>query len=202
MLLARLYTEDRDFDGAKAVLEAAIRIDPDIGEPRYRMAEHYLRFGQTDSAFYMLRSSLRRGYVGPPETYLAVGKRLEFSRRSTEAADLYTSYLEAKYTKAIWDAGSTIDRAVPPADIAVAAHLPLLYVRAQERELAIKSAAALSAFDSTRTDLVEQFVTDLGSRRRSRWLARNSLLPCVTSRASRSTMPDKLEACGVFRKKL
>jgi O-antigen ligase/tetratricopeptide (TPR) repeat protein len=202
MLLARLYTEDRDFDGAKAVLEAAIRIDPDIGEPRYRMAEHYLRFGQTDSAFDMLRSSLRRGYVGAPETYLAVGKRLEFSRRSTEAADLYTSYLEAKYTKAIWDAGSTIDRVVPPADIAVAAHLPLLYVRAQERELAIKSAAALSAFDSTRTDLVEQFVTDLGSRRRSRWIARNSLLPCVTSRASRSTMPDKLDACGVFRKKL
>jgi O-antigen ligase len=202
MLLARLYTEDRDFDAAKAVLEAAIRIDPDIGEPRYRMAEHYLRFGQTDSAFEMLRSSLRRDYVGPPETYLAVGKRLEFSRRSAEAADLYTSYLEAKYTKAIWDAGSTIDRVVPPADIAVAAHLPLLYVRAQEKELAIKSAAALSAFDSTRTDLVEQFVTDLGSRRRSRWVARNSLLPCVTSRASRSTMPDKLEACGVFRKKL
>jgi O-antigen ligase len=202
MLLARLYTEDRDFDAAKAVLEAAIRVDPGIGEPRYRLAEHYLRFGQTDSAFDMLKSSLRRGYVGAPETYLAVGKRLEFSRRSGEAADLYTSYLEGKYTKAIWDGANTIDRIVPPADIAVAAHLPLLYVRAQERELAIKSAAALAAFDSARTDLVEQFVTDLGSRRRSRWIARNSLLPCATSRASRSTMPDKLEACGVFRKKL
>ncbi len=202
MLLATLYMEDRNFDGAKTVLADAIRVDPDVGEARYRMAEYYLRFGQTDSAFEMLNSSLRHRYVGAPETYLAVGKRLEFSRRATEAADLYTSYLEAKYTKAVWDGPGTVARVVPAADVAVAAHLPLLYARAQESELAIKTAAALSAFDSTRTDLVEQFVTDLGSRRRSRWIAKNSLLPCGAAGASRSTLPDKLGACGIFRKKL
>jgi O-antigen ligase/cytochrome c-type biogenesis protein CcmH/NrfG len=202
MLLAALYTEDHNFADARSVLEDAMRIDPDLGEPRYKMAEYYLRVGETDSAFEMLKGSLRRGYVGAPETYLAVGKRLEFSRRASQAAGLYTSYLEGKYTTAVWDGAGTIDRAVPAADIAVAAHLPLLYARAQESELAIKTAAALSAFDSTRTDLVEQFVTDLGSRRRSRWVARNSLLPCATSHASRSTDPDKLDACGIFRKKL
>jgi tetratricopeptide (TPR) repeat protein len=202
MLLATLYTEDGEFAEAKGVLEEAMRIDPDLGEPRYKLAEYYLRFGQTDSAFEMLRGSLSRGYVGTPETYLAVGKRLEFSRRGTDAAGLYTSYLEGKYTTAVWDGAGTIDRVVPATDIAVAAHLPLLYARAQESELAIKTAAALSAFDSSRTDLVKQFVTDLGSRRRSRWTAKNSLLPCVAGHASRSNLPDKFDACGIFRKKL
>jgi hypothetical protein len=84
----------------------------------------------------------------------------------------------------------------------VAAHLPLLYVQAQDSELAIKTAAALSAFDSSRTGLVERFVSDVGARRRSRWIAKNSLLPCSTSRTSRSTDAGALDPCGVFRRKL
>jgi len=107
-----------------------------------------------------------------------------------------------KYTKAVWDRPGTIDKTIPAADIAVAAHLPLLYVRAQESELAIKTAAALSAFDSSRTGLVERFVSDVGSRRRSRWVAKNSLLPCASVRVSTSNDAATLDACGVFRKKL
>ena len=202
MLLASIYTEDRDYDRARAVLEDAVKIDPGLGEPRYALAENYLRYDKSDSALAMLESSLRRGYVGAPEIYLAIGKRLEFSGRSTAAARLYSSYLEAKYTKAVWDRPGTIDRTIPTTDIAVAAHLPLLYVRAQESELAIKTAAALSAFDSSRTGLVERFVSDVGSRRRSRWVARNSLLPCASVHVSRSNDAATLDACGVFRKKL
>jgi hypothetical protein len=166
------------------------------------LAEQYLRSGKADSALSTIQSSLKRGYVGAPEVYLSIGKRMEFSGRSADAAKLYSSYLEAKYTKAVWDGTGTIDRTIPSADIAVAAHLPLLYVRAQDSELAIKTAAALSAFDSSRTDLVERFVLDVGSRRRSRWIAKNSLLPCGPSRASRSTDAGVLDACGVFRRKL
>jgi O-antigen ligase/tetratricopeptide (TPR) repeat protein len=202
MALAGVYWHDHEFERVKQVLTSAITADPELGEPRYRMAQYYLHLGKTDSALSWLASSLDRGYVGTPDTYLAVGKRLEFAGRSTKAAELYTSYLEAKYTRAIWNGSATIDRAVPAADIAVAAHLPLLYVRVQDRELAIKTAAALSAFDSTRTDLVERFVSDLGSRRRSRWVAKNSLLPCGLSRASRTGDPDGLTACGIFRRKL
>jgi hypothetical protein len=80
--------------------------------------------------------------------------------------------------------------------------LPLLYVRAQDSELAIKTAAALSAFDSSRSGLVEGFVSDVASRRRSRWVARNSLLPCASIRVSRSNDATTFDACGVFRKKL
>jgi hypothetical protein len=149
----------------------------------------------------MLESSLRNRYVGAPEIYLAIGKRLEFSGRSAAAARLYSSYLEEKYTKAVWDGPGTIDGTIPTADIAVAAHLPLLYVRAQESELAIKTAAALSAFDSSRTGLVDRFVSDVESRRRSRWVARNSLLPCTSGRVSRSNDASTLDACGVFRRK-
>lgn len=202
MLLASVYTEDRDYGRARSVLEDAMRADPDLGEPRYALAENYLKYGKSDSALAMLESSLGRGYVGAPEIYLAIGKRLEFSGRSSIAARLYASYLEVKYTKAVWDRPGTIDRSIPPADIAVAAHLPLLYVRAQESELAIKTAAALSAFDSSRTGLVDGFVSDVGSRRRSRWVARSSLLPCASARASRSGDVATLDACGVFRKKL
>ena len=202
MLLAGVYTDDRDYDRARAALEDAVRVDPELGEPRYALAENYLRYGKSDSALALLESSLRRGYVGAPEIYLATGKRLEFSGRSSAAARLYSSYLEAKYTKAVWDRPGTIDRSIPTTDIAVAAHLPLLYVRAQESELAIKTAAALSAFDSSRTGLVDGFVSDVGSRRRSRWVARNSLLPCASVRASRSSDAATLDACGVFRKKL
>jgi tetratricopeptide (TPR) repeat protein len=202
MLLATAYTEDGEPDRARAVLEDAVKIDPDLGEPRYALAENYLRHGKSDSALTMLESSLRRRYVGAPEIYLAIGKRLEFTGRGAVAARLYSSYLEAKYTKAVWDGPGTIDRTIPTADIAVAAHLPLLYVRAQESELAIKTAAALSAFDSSRTGLVDRFVSDVGSRRRSRWVARNSLLPCASVRVSRSDDPSTLDACGVFRKKL
>jgi O-antigen ligase/tetratricopeptide (TPR) repeat protein len=202
MLLATAYTEDGEPDRARAVLEDAVKIDPGLGEPRYALAENYLRHGKSDSALTMLESSLRRRYVGAPEIYLAIGKRLEFTGRGAAAARLYSSYLEAKYTKAVWDGPGTIDRTIPTADIAVAAHLPLLYVRAQESELAIKTAAALSAFDSSRTGLVDGFVSDVGSRRRSRWVARNSLLPCASVRVSRSDDASTLDACGVFRKKL
>ncbi len=202
LLLATAYTENDDPDRARIALEDAVRSDPDLGEPRYALAENYLRGGKSDSALALLESSLRHGYVGAPETYLAIGKRLEFSGRSAAAARLYSSYLEAKYTKAVWDRPGTIDRTVPTTDLAVAAHLPLLYVRAQESELAIKTAAALSAFDSSRTGLVERFVSDVGSRRRSRWVAKNSLLPCASFRVSRANDAANLDACGVFRKKL
>jgi hypothetical protein len=202
MLLAATYTQDGDDDRARDVLEDAMKSDPNLGAPRYALAENYLRHGKSDSALTLLESSLSYGYVGAPEAYLAMGKRLEFSGRGGVAARLYSSYLEAKYTKAVWDRPGTIDRTIPTTDIAVAAHLPLLYIRAQESELAIKTAAALSAFDSTRTGLVERFVSDVGSRRRSRWLAKNSLLPCASARVARSSDAAALDACGVFRKKL
>jgi tetratricopeptide (TPR) repeat protein len=202
MLLATAYTEDGDHNRARTTLEDAVKSDPDLGEARYALAENYLRHGMSDSAVALLESSLRHGYVGAPEIYLAIGKRLEFSGRVAQAARLYSGYLEAKYTKAVWDRPGTIEKTIPTTDIAVAAHLPLLYVRAQESELAIKTAAALSAFDSSRTGLVERFVSDVGSRRRSRWVAKNSLLPCTSVRVSRSNDAATLDACGVFRKKL
>jgi O-antigen ligase len=203
MALASIYTEDHEYERARSVLEDAMKIDPNLGEPAYRLGQAYLRSGKTDSAFALVERSLQQRYVGAPEVYLAIGKRLEFSGRSTDAAKLYSSYLEAKYTKAVWDGPGTIDRVIPSADIAVAAHLPLLYVRAQDSELAIKSAAALSAFDSSRTGLVERFVSDVGARRRARWIAKNSLLPCSgSSRAARTGDAGQLDPCGVFRRKL
>jgi O-antigen ligase/tetratricopeptide (TPR) repeat protein len=202
MILASIYMDNGEYQSARATLDDAIRVDPGLGEPRYRLAEEYLRSKKSDSAFVMLEASLRRGYVGAPETYLTMGKRLEFAGKPAEAARLYSAYLEAKYTKAVWDGAGTIDRVVPKADIAVAAHLPLLYVRARESELAIKTAAALSAFDSSRTDIVEQFVTDVGARRRARWVAKNTLLPCGPMRAAKSSASEKLDACQFFRRKL
>jgi O-antigen ligase/tetratricopeptide (TPR) repeat protein len=200
--LASLYIGNRDYERALVVLTDAVKTDPFVGEARYRLAAAYLGAGRGDSALAMLQTSLRLGYVGAPETYLAVGKRLEFSGRSGVAANLYSDYLEAKYTEAVWDRSETIERPVPTADIAVAAHLPLLYMRARESELAIKSAAALSAFDPSRTTIVDRFVSDVGSRRRSDWVAKNSLLPCTTMRKSRASDALAFGACGVFRRKL
>ncbi|HVS61798.1 MAG TPA: tetratricopeptide repeat protein, partial [Gemmatimonadaceae bacterium] len=103
LLLARIYTGARDYERALVVLSDAVRSDPELGEPRYGLAQAYIGAGRSDSALAMLQSSLRLGYVGAPETYLSMGKRLEFSGRSAEAAKLYAAYLEAKYTKAVWD---------------------------------------------------------------------------------------------------
>src|SRR6202022_556657 len=89
MLLATAYTEDGDNDRARTALEDAVKSDPNLGEPRYALAENYLRHGMSDSALALLESSLRHGDVGVPETYLAVGKRLEFSGRGAAAARLY-----------------------------------------------------------------------------------------------------------------
>jgi len=200
--LASVYAGNRDYERALVVLSDAVKSDPLVGEPRYRMAVAYIGVGQADSALAMLQSSLRLGYVGAPETYLSIGKRLEFSGRDTVAAKLYSDYLEAKYTESVWDRSEAIDRPVPTADIAVAAHLPLLYVRARESELAIKTAAALSAFDPSRATLVDRFVTDVGSRRRANWVARNSLLPCSAARNGRPKDAIAFGACGVFRRKL
>jgi hypothetical protein len=150
----------------------------------------------------MLQSSLKLGYVGPPEAYLSMGKRLEFSGRNTTAARLYSNYLEAKYTEAVWDASESIDQPVPTLDIAVAAHLPLLYMRARDSELAIKSAAALSAFDPSRSKIVDRFVSDVGSRRRAGWVAKNSLLPCKSGQTSRTRDSIPPDPCRVFRGKL
>jgi O-antigen ligase/cytochrome c-type biogenesis protein CcmH/NrfG len=200
--LASVYRGDRDYERALVVLSDAVKIDPLLGEPRYRLAEAYIGAGQADSALAMLQSSLRLGYVGAPEIYLSIGKRLEFSGRNGTAAKLYSDYLEAKYTQAVWDRSEAIDRPVPAADIAVAAHLPLLYMRARESELAIKTAAALSAFDPSRATLVDRFVSDVGSRRRANWVARSSLLPCSAARNSRPKDAIAFGACGVFRRKL
>ena len=202
LALASVYTGNRDYERALVVLSDAVKSDPLLGEPRYRMAGAYNGAGQGDSALAMLQSSLRLGYVGAPETYLSMGKRLEFSGRNTVAAKLYSDYLEAKYTEAVWDRSEAIDRPVPTTDIAVAAHLPLLYMRASESELAIKTAAALSAFDPSRDTIVDRFVSDVGSRRRANWVARNSLLPCSTARNARSRDAIAFGACGVFRRKL
>src|SRR5207237_3758896 len=108
--------------------------------------------------------------------------------------------LEDKYTEAVWDRSEKIDRPVPSADIAVAAHLPLLYMRARESELAIKTAAALSAFDPSRTTLVDRFVSDVGARRRTNWVAKTSLLPCNVARKVRSIDSSVVGGCGVFRR--
>ncbi len=202
LLLANVYTGARDYERALVVLSDAVKSDPQLGEPRYRLAQAYIGAGRSDSALAMLQSSLGLGFVGAPETYLSMGKRLEFAGRSTEAAKLYADYLEAKYTKAVWTRSGVIDTPVPTADIAVAAHLPLLYARAQDSELAIKTAAALSAFDPSRASIVDRFVSDIGARRRGSWVARNSLLPCPSVRASRWRDSVALDACGVFRRKL
>jgi O-antigen ligase/tetratricopeptide (TPR) repeat protein len=200
--LASVYAEDGDYERALVVLSDAVKSDPLLGEPRYRMAVAYIGAGRGDSALAMLQSSLRLGYVGAPETYLSIGKRLEFSGRGTVAAKLYSDYLEAKYTESVWNRSEAIDGPVPTADIAVAAHLPLLYMRARESELAIKTAAALSAFDPSRATLVDRFVSDVGSRRRANWVARSSLLPCSTARNGRPKDAIAFGACGVFRRKL
>jgi tetratricopeptide (TPR) repeat protein len=200
--LASLYVGDRDYERAVVVLGDAVKVDPQLGEPRYRLAEAYIGAGQSDSALAMLQSSLKRGYVGAPAIYLSMGKRLEFSGRNTTAAALYSSYLEAKYTEAVWNPSWSIDGPIPTADIAVAAHLPLLYMRNRESELAIKTAAALSAFDPSRSTIVDRFVSDVGARRRAGWLARNSLLPCRSRRSARGGEGAPLDACGVFRGKL
>ena len=200
--LAALYMGDRDYERAVVVLNDAVKSDPQVGEVRYRLAQAYIGAGRSDSALRMLQTSLRLGYVGAPETYLAMGKRLEFSGRGGTAAALYSDYLEAKYTEAVWDRTETIDRPIPTTDIAVAAHLPLLYMRARESELAVKSAAALSAFDPSRNPIVDRFVSDVGRSRRANWVARSSLLPCASARNARSRDSTAFSACGVFRRKL
>jgi tetratricopeptide (TPR) repeat protein len=202
LLLATIYTRSGDYDTAFVVLTDAVKSDPRLGAPRYALAQAYIRMGRSDSALAMLKTSLALGYVGSPETYLSMGKRLEFAGRRTEAAKLYADYLETKYTKAVWNRSGTIDTPVPSADIAVAAHLPLLYARAQDSELAIKTAAALAAFDPSRASIVDSFVSDIGARRRGSWVARSSLLPCASVRASRWPDSVALGACGVFRRKL
>ena len=202
LLLARVYSGARDYERALVVLSDAVKSDPQLGEPRYRLAEAYIGAGHGDSALAMLQSSLELGYVGAPALYLSVGRRLEFSGRNSVAARLYSDYLEVKYTEAVWNRSEAIDKPIPTADIAVAAHLPLLYVRARDSELAIKSAAALSAFDPSRAPIVDQFVSDIGARRRASWIAKNSLLPCTSSRAARSRDSVAFGACGMFRRKL
>jgi tetratricopeptide (TPR) repeat protein len=202
LALASVYTGNGDYERAVVVLSDAVKSDPLLGEPRYKLAEAYVGAGHGDSALAMLQTSLRLGYVGAPETYLSMGKRLEFSGRNTTAAKLYSDYLEAKYTEAVWNRSEAIDGPVPTADIAVAAHLPLLYMRASESELAIKAAAALSAFDPTRGAIVDRFVSDVGSRHRANWVAKSSLLPCTAARNARSRDAIAIGACGVFRRKL
>ncbi|HJP61624.1 MAG TPA: O-antigen ligase family protein [Gemmatimonadaceae bacterium] len=202
LALARIYMRENDFERAIVVLNDAVKSDPMLGAPRYELALAYQGARRSDSALVMLQSSLRHGYVGSPEIYLAMGKRLEFSGRNGSAAKLYSDYLEAKYTEAVWDRTEPIDRPIPSADLAVAAHLPLLYVRSRESDLAIKSAAALSAFDPARAPIVDRFVSDLGARRRKNWIARASLLPCNMGRASRLQDSAAVDACIVFRRKL
>ena len=80
-----MNTEDGDHKRARGVLEDAVKVDPDLGEPRYALAENYLRHGSIDLALTLLESSLRQRYVGAPEVYLAIGKRLEFAGQTNHS---------------------------------------------------------------------------------------------------------------------
>ena len=84
--LANVYMTGHDYERAVVVLTDAVKTDPELGEPRYRLAQAYIGAGKGDSALTMLQTSLRLRYVGAPATYLAMGKRLEFSGRSGTAA--------------------------------------------------------------------------------------------------------------------
>jgi hypothetical protein len=199
--LATTLLRQGDTTNARVVLADAVSADPELGEPRFRLGT-LLGSSKIDSAARLMRESLALGYVGSPDQYLAIGKRLEFSGKPAAAAALYSEYLEAKYTKAVWEPSGIIGKSIPATDIAVAAHLPLLYVRAEESELAIKSAAALALFVPSQSEVVDRFVLDVGSRRRRTWLARNSLLSCGSTRSRAAADSAALGACAVFRRKL
>ena len=77
----------------------AVKTDPFLGEARYRLAAAYLGAGRGDSALAMLQTSLRLGYVGAPETYLAVGT----SRSSRGAASPPALGYLGQSTEAVWD---------------------------------------------------------------------------------------------------
>ena len=49
----------------------------------------------------------------------------EIAQTSGTAAALYSDYLEAKYTEAVWDRTETIDRPIPATDIATAGTAPV-----------------------------------------------------------------------------
>src|SRR5205814_9095653 len=86
LALASVYSGRQDYERAIVVLTDAVKSDPQLGEARYSLAQAYIGAGKSDSALAMLESALSLGYVGAPETYLSMGKRLEFSGRNTVAA--------------------------------------------------------------------------------------------------------------------
>lgn len=91
--LGRLYTDNRDPEAARVVLERASQEGPDNADVRYLLGQTYLALGRNDAAQAQFQQAVRadRGYV---QAHLALAK-LYRTEGSAAAAQSYQAALDA-----------------------------------------------------------------------------------------------------------
>jgi tetratricopeptide (TPR) repeat protein len=91
--LGRLYTENRDPEAARVVLERASQEAPDNADVRYLLGQTYVALGRNDAAQAQFQQAVRadRGYV---QAHLALAK-LYRTEGSAAAAQSYEAALDA-----------------------------------------------------------------------------------------------------------
>ncbi|MGI9077561.1 MAG: O-antigen ligase family protein [Gemmatimonadaceae bacterium] len=198
MLLANAALLARDYSRARVVLDASIRLEPGVGEARYQLARLFIATGKEDSAVVPLFESLARGNAGSPNPYIAVSRHLERAGRHAEAARLLTLYFHTKYGKDIWGPLPMRRREVPVGDLAIAAHLPLVHLRARDTAQAMVTARGFWVVDTVRKPVVDSLARDLRAGLKEKWQGRRTLLPCQSATPADRKKHRDLAACSLF----
>lgn len=202
MLATAYLTAGRPGD-ARVQLDSALRIYPHFGETHYSYAAVHLALGDLEAAIDGLRGAIDRGYA-PADTHLLVELlgRLRSRGEDRRAAELARAYLGSQYAAFRRssapgdDAPGGLQRVegfgLRPADVPVAARLPVLYLRAGDPHNARATAQRLliglgsgraGPETGERMRRVLRFTGDVASGRTERWREAESVLAPAPSGA-------------------
>lgn len=165
-------------DTASALKDArgALAVNDSRGDTYFVLGSLYDKLGMEDSAATFLLKSERLKYLGLPETVLSVSAALALRNDYPGAAELVASHLERKYGRlTTWSrpgrgpSSNALDRLL-------ALRLPVLFLKAGQRDRAVLAARAVYFVSSTDIrSSIQQFASDVEAGNDASWINRSSV---------------------------
>lgn len=168
------------------VLEEALQVYDSFGETYHYIARVRLQTGEMDEAVRQARIAISLGYGRQPAPFiLELADLLVEDGRVGEAADLVESHLSLVYQKLERpDLETPPGRGFQPWDLPLASRLPLLHLRAERSEEAIRTAEFLAHRLGRKGDepgnrheaRIRRFIDDVEAGRTGRWKGMQTVL--------------------------
>lgn len=178
IFLAAILKSLSDSAGAVAQLDSAMLLAPEYGGGYFFAGKSALARNDPDSAAALIESSLDRNYPGSELVLKDVLAALEQRGEYERAARLDQAYLEKLYGPLKGWRGGKTKSGLPltPVTKLFANELPLLYLKAGERALAVGAALAFGGVEPSAGLAARTFASQVTVRNDSAWKANPFLI--------------------------